>query len=907
MSLFCRNKRYISLLLCLLLVLSLMPAAFAEEGDDDIILIEGEDDPATGVGLDELGEGLIPIVEGEPASTVGTADPSAVSRTYGRLVLDVDWALIEQVDHQEGGEACACFALAYCRTMLDGRPHQYGEYNIGTVEHAYCSWTLGSYQMNYSYDLNASYELAFSELCSGNPVVVCVTGTRSTQHYVAIVGYENAVSGQPLSAANFLIIDSVAPYYELENMAAVGYDFKLTDNGYQVNTDTTSASVSYEANRSSYLSRCTVRQSSRSLRTTKSTELRSLPCSSSVDADSSLLTTLSYGSSFHAEAIVRNAAGDYWYKGRSSSGVRGYAYAAQFGAGEESFDDISLEELNIPTQLTPGNPFYISGKISTYNNILAAVRVAVYAGADTGASPLMAAETWPDLKFYSLKYSDIANALDFRTLGTGYYTFVLTVRCRNYYSTDGMSLLWTEPETELIRQGFTVGTVSSFTVSYNANGGSGAPAAQTKKAGTDLTLSSTRPTRSGYRFLGWATNSAAAQAEYQPGGLYTANASAVLYAVWEPITEKPTIVTQPASQTVAVGGTAVFSLTASGDGLSYQWYFRKSSSDSWSKCTGAGCTTGSIAIEGKSYRSGYQYRCAVKNKAGTVYSNAATLTLLSKPEIRIQPKGQVIFAGQTAQFNVVARGESLSYQWYFDNGSGTWSKCSGTGATSAALSVEGKSYRSGYLYRCRVSNAAGYVYTYSAMLVVNEKPKLTAQPKGMTAYPGDSVSFSVSASGEGLSYQWYFCKPGTSVWNACSGTGCKTRTYSLTAKDYHNGYQYCCRVSNGAGSVWSSAAALKVYQRPVITYQQQNMMANPGTTVTFRVAASSELAMSYQWYFRKNSDDAWSKCTGDSAKTPNLYVGVKPYRDGYEYRCAVTNAAGTSYSEPAMLIIIPVY
>ena len=70
-------------------------------------------------------------------------------------------------------------------------------------------------------------------------------------------------------------------------------------------------------------------------------------------------------------------------------------------------------------------------------------------------------------------------------------------------------------------------------MSYDANGGTGAPAAQTKTHGTALTLSSTKPTRTGYTFLGWAASKTATSAQYQPGGSYTANAAATLYAVWK--------------------------------------------------------------------------------------------------------------------------------------------------------------------------------------------------------------------------------------------------------------------------------------------------------------------------------------------------------------------------------------
>lgn len=74
--------------------------------------------------------------------------------------------------------------------------------------------------------------------------------------------------------------------------------------------------------------------------------------------------------------------------------------------------------------------------------------------------------------------------------------------------------------------------VDTYTISYNANGGSGAPSEQTKTYGVNLTLSSTVPTREGYDFLGWATSSTATTATYQPGGTFTTDATTVLYAVW---------------------------------------------------------------------------------------------------------------------------------------------------------------------------------------------------------------------------------------------------------------------------------------------------------------------------------------------------------------------------------------
>lgn len=78
------------------------------------------------------------------------------------------------------------------------------------------------------------------------------------------------------------------------------------------------------------------------------------------------------------------------------------------------------------------------------------------------------------------------------------------------------------------------------TVSYNANGGTGAPDTQKKIYGSVLTLSSVRPTRDGYVFMGWATSSAGDVA-YMPGATYGADADVTLYAVWQIAYIKPTI------------------------------------------------------------------------------------------------------------------------------------------------------------------------------------------------------------------------------------------------------------------------------------------------------------------------------------------------------------------------------
>jgi uncharacterized repeat protein (TIGR02543 family) len=96
-----------------------------------------------------------------------------------------------------------------------------------------------------------------------------------------------------------------------------------------------------------------------------------------------------------------------------------------------------------------------------------------------------------------------------------------TYQAGGTYSTDASTTL------------YAVWKLIQYTVTYDANGGTGAPAAQTKNKGTALTLSNTTPTRENYEFLGWATDKTATAATYQAGASFTTDGNTTLYAVWQ--------------------------------------------------------------------------------------------------------------------------------------------------------------------------------------------------------------------------------------------------------------------------------------------------------------------------------------------------------------------------------------
>lgn len=114
-----------------------------------------------------------------------------------------------------------------------------------------------------------------------------------------------------------------------------------------------------------------------------------------------------------------------------------------------------------------------------------------------------------------------------------------------------------------INTSFTINVIdpstTTYTLTYNANGGSGAPSSQT--GATRYTVSSTKPTRSGYTFLGWSKSSSATSASYVAGNTITLSANTTLYAVWSRNSSsnndniKVTIRNNPGTRTLNYGDT----------------------------------------------------------------------------------------------------------------------------------------------------------------------------------------------------------------------------------------------------------------------------------------------------------------------------------------------------------------
>jgi hypothetical protein len=184
----------------------------------------------------------------------------------------------------------------------------------------------------------------------------------------------------------------------------------------------------------------------------------------------------------------------------------------------------------------------------------------------------------------------------------------------------------------------------------------------------------------------------------------------------------PVITTQPANQTVNSGQTATFSVVATGTSLSYQW---KQGSTSISGAAAASYTTPATTATDN----GSQFDVTVSNPGGSVTSNAATLSVNSKPLITTQPANQSVTVGATATFTVTAAGTApLSYQW--QKGSTNIS-----GATSASYTTPATALAdNGSQFDVVVTNSLGSATSTMATLTVTA----TAAPVDVVTYQYDN-------------------------------------------------------------------------------------------------------------------------------------------------------------------------
>lgn len=181
---------------------------------------------------------------------------------------------------------------------------------------------------------------------------------------------------------------------------------------------------------------------------------------------------------------------------------------------------------------------------------------------------------------------------------------------------------------------------------------------------------------------------------------------------------------------------------------------------------------------------------------------------------------------------------------------------------------------------------------------------ITVHPKCITAAVDTVAKFTVTATGSNLTYQWQYLIPDGTVWVNTTLTGSKTDTlpvYTVAARD---GFAYRCKIADNEGNtVYSAAAVLTVQPGMSIIVQPRDIAAIEDDIARFSVTASGD-GLTYQWQHKAPNGTAWEDNLNFGSWTSALAVVATAGRDGYSYRCRVTDSAGNiRYTEPVMLTV----
>ena len=443
---------------------------------------------------------------------------------------------------------------------------------------------------------------------------------------------------------------------------------------------------------------------------------------------------------------------------------------------------------------------------------------------------------------------------------------------------------------------------AEHTVTYDANGGSGAPGSQTKHYANPMTIADTIPVLDGKIFKGWSEDSSAASAEYQPGGTFVKDIDATLYAVWEedPALVKPLTIVSISDDFYGKTGTqASFRIEAEGSGtISYQWQYRTVGATSWKTPAQASAKTADYVFNLKPSYDNIEVRCIVSDESGT--EKISETRKANVFAFKSQPSDETAEEGKVVTFEVSAIGRGVTYQWYYMRPEGAWRKTTVEGSNTAVLPITAGTINDGTSYRCVITDEAGNKITSAAgILTLDNSLRITGISEDAYDVNGESVTFHIDAVGTGdLSYQWQYKLAGSSKWKTPAQASAKTANYVFKLRPSYENIEVRCIVKDASGnSVTSDVRKANVF---AIISQPQDAELEMGEQTTFAVEAVGK-ELIYQWYYMR-PESSWKKVTVAGYNTASLVITANNKNDGTKFQCRITDGLGNMLISSAALL-----
>lgn len=278
------------------------------------------------------------------------------------------------------------------------------------------------------------------------------------------------------------------------------------------------------------------------------------------------------------------------------------------------------------------------------------------------------------------------------------------------------------------------------------------------------------------------------------------------------------IIRHPENVITGGGSTARFSVTAGNDAggeLAYRWSVSQDSGLTWAEIVSGGAGS-SLYIEASDSNDGYQYRCAVTDRNGTVVSNAASLSVVSGIRIIMQPVDLAALDGRITSISIEAEFDSNggdgAYQLQKRTApDGQWTDVdNGDGASysfAALLDMDGTQYR------FVLTNDENAIYSDIITLTVLEDPVILQHPANISVPDKGVAAFGVTSNASTANYNWQIRVSVNDEWQdiddgllAVNGMA----QVELIARQEMNGYQIRCEVGNALVTYTSDTATLTV-------------------------------------------------------------------------------------------------